>query len=134
MISDINILIFILLVRLSSIILENFNDCALIITDILELIELHAYKFGLVYYPHYIGSNTRLCFVHIQNSNVLMMPRIYQLANRITSVLQHFYLDYVYWDMVLKKLYSLGLFYDYFQISRKFDCGRIPGECSDFCL
>ena len=54
MISDINNLICILFVHLSSIILENFKDHALIIPEILEFIELHTYKFGLVY-------NTKCC-------------------------------------------------------------------------
>ena len=48
MICDINNLICILFVNLSSIILENFKDRALIIPEILEFIELHTYKFGLV--------------------------------------------------------------------------------------
>ena len=47
--SDINKLICILFVHLSSIILEHFKDHALIITEILEFIELHTYKFGLMY-------------------------------------------------------------------------------------
>ena len=47
--SDINTLVCILFVHLSSIILENFRDRALIIPEILELIKLHTYKFGLVY-------------------------------------------------------------------------------------
>ena len=47
--SDINKLLCILLVHLSSISLENFNDRALIILEILELIKLRTYKFGLVY-------------------------------------------------------------------------------------
>ena len=47
--SDINKLICILFVHLSSIILENFKDHTLIIPEILEFIELHTYKFGLVY-------------------------------------------------------------------------------------
>ena len=46
--SDINKLICILFVYLSSIILENFKDVALIISILLEFIELHSYKFGLV--------------------------------------------------------------------------------------
>ena len=48
--SDINIFICILFVHLSSIILENFKDRALIIPEILEFIELHTYKICLVYY------------------------------------------------------------------------------------
>ena len=47
--SDINKLVCILFVHLSSISLENFKDHALIIPEILELIKLHTYKFGLVY-------------------------------------------------------------------------------------
>ena len=47
--SDINKLVCILFVHLSSISLENFKDHALIISEILELIKLHTYKFGLVY-------------------------------------------------------------------------------------
>ena len=47
--SDINKLVCIFFVHLSSINLENFKDCALIIPEILELIKLHTYKFGLVY-------------------------------------------------------------------------------------
>ena len=35
--------------HLSSIILEMFKDRAFIIPEILEFIELHTYKFGLVY-------------------------------------------------------------------------------------
>ena len=35
--------------HLSSIIPENFKALALIIPEILEFIELHSYKFGLVY-------------------------------------------------------------------------------------
>ena len=46
--SDINKLVCILFVHLSSISLENFKDRALIISEILELIKLHTYKFGLV--------------------------------------------------------------------------------------
>ena len=47
--SDINKLVCISFVYLSSIILENFKDRALIIPEILESIKLHTYKFGLVY-------------------------------------------------------------------------------------
>ena len=47
--SDINKLVCILFVNLSSISLENFKDRALIIPEILELIKLHTYTFGLVY-------------------------------------------------------------------------------------
>ena len=46
--SDTNTFECILLVHLSSIILENFKDRALIIPEILKLIELHTYKFGQV--------------------------------------------------------------------------------------
>ena len=46
--SDINELVCILFVHLSSISPENFKDRALIIPEILELIKLHTYKFGLV--------------------------------------------------------------------------------------
>ena len=46
--SDISKLGCILFVHLSSISLENFKDLALIIPEILELIKLHTYKFGLV--------------------------------------------------------------------------------------
>ena len=47
--SDINKLGCMLFVHLSSISLENFKDRALIISEILELIKLHTYKFGLLY-------------------------------------------------------------------------------------
>ena len=47
--SDINKLVCILFVHLSSIILENFKEHTLIIQETLEFIELHTYKFGLVY-------------------------------------------------------------------------------------
>ena len=47
--SDINKLVCILFVHLSSISPENFKDRALIIPGILELIKLHTYKFGLVF-------------------------------------------------------------------------------------
>ena len=46
--SDINKLECILFEHLSSISLENFKDLALIIPEILKLIKLHTYKFGLV--------------------------------------------------------------------------------------
>ena len=46
--SDINKLVWLLFVHLSSIILDNFKDRTLIIPEILELIELHTYRFGLV--------------------------------------------------------------------------------------
>ena len=46
--SDINKLGCILFVHLSSNSLENFKDLALIIPEIMELIKLHTYKFGLV--------------------------------------------------------------------------------------
>ena len=52
--SDINKFICILFVHLSAISLENFKDLALIIPEILEFIELHTYKFGLVYYVSYL--------------------------------------------------------------------------------
>ena len=51
--SDINKFVCILFVTLSSISLENFKDRALIIPEILELIKLHTYKFGLVYILEY---------------------------------------------------------------------------------
>ena len=47
--SDINKLVCILFVHLSSTSPEHFKDRALIIPEILELIKLHTYKFGLVY-------------------------------------------------------------------------------------
>ena len=47
--SDINKLVCILFVHLSSTSLENFKDRAWIIPEILGLIKLHTYKFGLVY-------------------------------------------------------------------------------------
>ena len=47
--SDINELVCILFVHLSSISLKNFKDRALKIPEILELIKLHTYKFDLVY-------------------------------------------------------------------------------------
>ena len=47
--SNINKLLCILFVHLSFISLENYKDRALIILEILELIKLHAYMFGLVY-------------------------------------------------------------------------------------
>ena len=47
--SDINILVCILFVHLSSISLKNFRDRALIISEILQLIKLDTYKVGLVY-------------------------------------------------------------------------------------
>ena len=47
--SDIDNLVCILFLHLSSISLENFKDRALIIPAMLELIKLHTYKFGLVY-------------------------------------------------------------------------------------
>ena len=47
--SDFNKLVCILFSHLSSFGLENFKDRALIIPEILELIKLHTYKFGLVY-------------------------------------------------------------------------------------
>ena len=46
--SDINKLECILFVHLSSISLKNFKELVLIIPEILELIKLHTYKFGLV--------------------------------------------------------------------------------------
>ena len=48
MISDIDNLICTLFVHLSSVILENFKDRALIIPEILKFIELQTYMFGLV--------------------------------------------------------------------------------------
>ena len=47
--SDINKLVCILFVHLSSTSLEHFKDRALIIPETLELIKLHTYNFGLVY-------------------------------------------------------------------------------------
>ena len=49
--SDINKLVCILFMHLSSTSLENFKDRAWIIPEILGLIKLHTYKFGLVYFP-----------------------------------------------------------------------------------
>ena len=51
--SEINKLVCILFVHLSSTSPEHFKDRALIIPEILELIKLHIYKIGLVYiYRH----------------------------------------------------------------------------------
>ena len=49
MMSDINKLVCVLFVHLSSISLENLKDRALKILETLEIIKLHTYKFGLVY-------------------------------------------------------------------------------------
>ena len=54
--SDINKFVCILFVHLSSISLENFKDRVLIIPEILELIKLHTYKFGLVYYASSVSN------------------------------------------------------------------------------
>ena len=56
---DINKLGCILFVHLSSSSLENFKDLALIIPEIFELIKLHTYKFGLVYF----GSQKMFFFI-----------------------------------------------------------------------
>ena len=59
--SDINKLACILLMHLSAIVLSNFKGRVLIIPEILELIEIHSYKFGLVYSLHLeYGSPTYL--------------------------------------------------------------------------
>ena len=50
---DINKLVCILFVHLSSISLENSEVRALKIPEILELIKVHTYKFGLVYISCY---------------------------------------------------------------------------------
>ena len=63
--SDINKLVCILFVCLSSISLENFKDLALIIPEILGLIKRHTYKFGLVYIPQ-AQKNPILGEAHIQ--------------------------------------------------------------------
>ena len=47
--SDFNKLVCIFFSHLSAISLENFKDRALIIPEILGLIKLHTYMFGLVY-------------------------------------------------------------------------------------
>ena len=47
--ADINKLVCILFGHISSISLENFKDHAFATPEILELIKLHTYKFGLVY-------------------------------------------------------------------------------------
>ena len=60
--SDINKLVCILFVHLSSISLENFKDRALIIPEKLELIKLHTYKFGLVYIDLIAFTNLLLMF------------------------------------------------------------------------
>ena len=49
MIIDINYLLCILFVQLSSVICENFKARASIIPEILECIELLTYKLGIVY-------------------------------------------------------------------------------------
>ena len=55
--SDINKLVCILFMHLSTMSLENFKDHALIIPKILELIKLHTYKFCLVYNTRYNIAN-----------------------------------------------------------------------------
>ena len=50
--SEINKLICILFVHLSSIIPENLKDLALIILEILDFIELHIYEIVLVYFEY----------------------------------------------------------------------------------
>ena len=57
--SDINKLVCILFVHLSSISLENFKNRSLIYPEILELIKLHTYKFGIVYLAYDNISLTR---------------------------------------------------------------------------
>ena len=73
MISDINNLICTLFVRLSSFILENFKDRALINFEILKFIELLTYKFGLVYILRPTGTqNVKAIFlVENMSTNIL---------------------------------------------------------------
>ena len=61
--SDIYKLVCIFFVHLSSISFENFKDRALIIPEILELIKLHTYKFGLVYQSQHLIPNLSLRMV-----------------------------------------------------------------------
>ena len=69
--SDINKLGCILFVHLSSISLENFNDLDLIIPEILELIKLHTYKFGLVYISVNFKSNIKIYHMTMAVDNVM---------------------------------------------------------------
>ena len=57
--SDINKFVCLLFVHLSSISFENFKDRSLINPEILELIKLHTYKFGLVYIESMCFDNWR---------------------------------------------------------------------------
>ena len=60
--SDIDKIISILFGHLSSIILEIFKDRALIIPELLEFIELHTYKFGLVYLFLQLGPRDQIIY------------------------------------------------------------------------
>ena len=95
MISDINNLICILFVHLSSIIPENFKDHTLIITEILEFIELHTYKFGLVYvlYPTKEKHNTynsstlrKITVSSVSFHNMSVTTALHMFCNQVSNV------------------------------------------------
>ena len=71
--SDINRLVCILFVHLSSISLENVKDRSLIIPEILELMKLHTYKFGLVYFSFL---SLRKAITQTSPCNVLKSSRV----------------------------------------------------------
>ena len=73
--SDINELVCILFVHLSSISLENFKDRALIIPEILELIKQHTYKFGLVYHVLFFMLTT-YCFTSFIQLSIIKYAQI----------------------------------------------------------
>ena len=75
--SDINKFVCILFVTLSSISLENFKDRALIIPEILELIKLHTYKFGLVYICLSVCLSTDEIYITLRKISVLSQTHIY---------------------------------------------------------
>ena len=85
--SDINKLGCILFVHLSSISLENFKDLALIIPEILELIKLHTYKFGLVY----IHTNMMYIYLYLSFDNITCMSNFRNTEYRISLLYIDFY-------------------------------------------
>ena len=58
---SINKLVCILFLYLSSVFLENFKDHILISPEIFEFLELHTYKFGLVYMLPYFCKFLSIC-------------------------------------------------------------------------
>ena len=101
-----------LYVNLSFIIPENFKDLASLISDILAFMQLHSYKFGLVYVPVLMAEQ--------QEADTMMLLHAQYASLQGSNTVYIFRPDTDVMVLMVHHFYSIGAPCLYFQTGRKY--------------